>query len=587
MTERAGVGDVSGASAASPVIAETAEPSVIILSGLSGGGKTAASKLFEDLGYTVVDNLPGELLPQLAELVSSDRTRFAQVAIVMDVRAGDTMLALAAMRGALEGRGIRPRIVFLEARDEILIRRFSETRHAHPLGDQRGIASSIAEERSLLEPIRQEADIVIDTSDLSLRELRERLFTQLGTLTDPDQLAIQLISFGFKHGLPLEADLVFDVRFMQNPYYVAELRQSSGLTEAVKAYVLGQPVAGQFLDFVTSFLEFALPAYVAEGKSRLTIAIGCTGGYHRSIVMAEALAAWLRERECRAGRRLPSRAGSGVNLRRWLTPGIGVKRWMLVVFLGLLLLALAFAHMLRQATRDLAPGGILGTVIDTLTLQFLPYPVRGLIVAGVGVAIVLYGAIKLGRALTDPFRSDEAGQPLVELIYQKRFLARGPRIVAIGGGTGLSALLRGLKEHTSNLTAVVTVADDGGSSGVLRQSLGIPPVGDIRNCIAALADAEPLMNDLLQYRFPGGVGRRGPRAGRPCGRQPAPGGDDRRRGRATSRKGSDGSIASSRSGARSCRSRPSPSRSMPSSGMAGSSTGSPRSWRSTASNDCG
>jgi len=287
-----GAGSDPGPATLEPV---EAEPAVIILSGLSGGGKTAAAKLFEDLGYTVVDNLPGELLPDLAELVSSDRHRFAQVAIVMDVRSGDPTLALAAMRGALEGRGIRPRVVFLDARDEILIRRFSETRHAHPLGDQRGIASSIAEERSLLEPVRLEADIVIDTSDLSLRELRERLFTQLGTMEDPDQLAIQLISFGFKFGLPLEADLVFDVRFMQNPYYVAELRQSSGLTEAVRSYVLDQPVAEQFLGFAKAFLDFALPAYVAEGKSRLTIAIGCTGGYHRSIVIAEELAAWLRE----------------------------------------------------------------------------------------------------------------------------------------------------------------------------------------------------------------------------------------------------------------------------------------------------
>jgi RNase adapter protein RapZ len=291
VTDGAGIGDGSAAPAGP---SDAAEPAVIILSGLSGGGKTAAAKLFEDLGYTVIDNLPGELLSDLAELVSSDRVRFAHVAIVMDVRAGDTMLALAAMRGALEGRGIRPRIVFLEARDEILIRRYSETRHAHPLGDQHGIASSIAAERSLLEPIRQEADIVIDTSDLSLRELRERLFTQLGTMADPDQLAIQLISFGFKYGLPLEADLVFDVRFMQNPYYVAELRQSSGLTEAVRTFVLEQPVAGRFLEFVESFLAFALPAYVAEGKSRLTIAIGCTGGYHRSIVIAEELATWLR-----------------------------------------------------------------------------------------------------------------------------------------------------------------------------------------------------------------------------------------------------------------------------------------------------
>ncbi len=191
-----------------------------------------------------------------------------------------------------------------------------------------------------------------------------------------------------------------------------------------------------------------------------------------------------------------------MNLRRWLTPGIGVKRWLLVVFVGLVLLALAFAHLLRQATRDLAPGGPLTMVLDMLTLQFLPYPLRGLIVGAVGVTILVGGAIGLGRALTDPFRTDDGRQPLVELIYQKRFLARGPRIVAIGGGTGLSALLRGLKEHTSNLTAVVTVADDGGSSGVLRSGLGIPPVGDIRNCIAALADAEPLMNELLQYRFP-------------------------------------------------------------------------------------
>jgi uncharacterized cofD-like protein len=191
-----------------------------------------------------------------------------------------------------------------------------------------------------------------------------------------------------------------------------------------------------------------------------------------------------------------------VNLRRWLTPGIGVKRWLLVIFLGLLLLALAFAHLLRQISQDLEPGGLAGAFIDAATLQFLPYPLRGLIVGSIGVALVAIGAYRAIRSMTDPLRTSDDDQPLVEVIYQKRFLARGPRIVAIGGGTGLSTLLRGLKEHTSNLTAVVTVADDGGSSGVLRTELGIPPVGDIRNCIAALADAEPLMNELLQYRFP-------------------------------------------------------------------------------------
>jgi uncharacterized cofD-like protein len=191
-----------------------------------------------------------------------------------------------------------------------------------------------------------------------------------------------------------------------------------------------------------------------------------------------------------------------MNLRRWLTPGIGVKRWLLVMFAGLLLLTLGVAHLIRQATRDLQPGGVAQAILDAVSLQFLPYPLRGLIAGAAGVSLILLGAYGAARALTAPFRSAEGG-PLVELIYQKRFLARGPRIVAIGGGTGLSMLLRGLKEHTSHLTAIVTVADDGGSSGVLREELGIPPVGDIRRCIAALADAEPLMSELLQYRFPG------------------------------------------------------------------------------------
>jgi len=198
-----------------------------------------------------------------------------------------------------------------------------------------------------------------------------------------------------------------------------------------------------------------------------------------------------------------------VNLRRWLTPGIGVKRWLLVVFLGLLLLALAFAHLIRQVTRELEPGGLVGSLLDIATLQFLPFGLRGLIAGVIGVGLLFVGGRGVIRVVTAPFRSADVDQPLVEVIYQKRFLARGPRIVAIGGGTGLSVLLRGLKEHTSNLTAVVTVADDGGSSGVLRQELGIPPVGDIRNCIAALADAEPLMSDLLQYRFPDADGTTG------------------------------------------------------------------------------
>jgi UPF0042 nucleotide-binding protein len=270
---------------------------VVILSGLSGAGKTAATKLFEDLGYVCVDNLPGELLPELADLIAREPGRFEHVAIVLDVRAGEVPVAFAAMRGALEGRGIRPQVFFLEARDEVLIRRYSETRHRHPLAGSDGIAAGIAEERRILDAVRSEADVVLDTSELSLRELRERIFSQLWHVVEPDQLSIQLVSFGYKFGIPLDADLVFDVRFLQNPYYVPELRRLSGLTDGVRTYVLDQPLARRFLAAVHDLLELTIPAYVGEGKTRLTIAIGCTGGYHRSIVLAQELATWIGERE--------------------------------------------------------------------------------------------------------------------------------------------------------------------------------------------------------------------------------------------------------------------------------------------------
>ncbi len=191
-----------------------------------------------------------------------------------------------------------------------------------------------------------------------------------------------------------------------------------------------------------------------------------------------------------------------MTVRRWLQPGMGIKRWLLVVFAGELLLALAGAFLLRQLYRDVEISGPLAGLVYVATLQFFPYIVRGVILATIGAVMFGYGSYRVVRLLTDPFRA-AGDQPFVEVIYQKRFLARGPRIVAIGGGTGLSTLLRGLKEHSSNLSAVVTVADDGGSSGALRETLGVPAVGDIRNCIVALADAEPLMGELLQYRFPG------------------------------------------------------------------------------------
>jgi uncharacterized cofD-like protein len=200
-----------------------------------------------------------------------------------------------------------------------------------------------------------------------------------------------------------------------------------------------------------------------------------------------------------AGRARTTRERRMVGLRRWLKPGMGLKRWLLVVFLGELCLAVGGALLVRQVYREIGSDGPVEPLYYVLTLQFFPGISRILVLLGVGLGLFLFGSWKLLNALLEPFSRQE---PLVELIYQKRSLARGPKVVAIGGGTGLSTLLRGLKQVTSNITAVVTVADDGGSSGKLRDELGIAPVGDIRNCIAALADAEPAMTRLLQYRFP-------------------------------------------------------------------------------------
>ncbi len=269
-----------------------------IITGLSGAGKTAASKLFEDLGYTVVDNVPSELLADLAALVANDPERYRRVALVLDVRSGDAPRALGSAVGALHDRDIRPQIFFLEASDEALVRRFSETRHRHPLEtDHRGIATAIDRERLMLDDVRSMAQIIIDTTDLSQRQLRERITSALESSHEPDQISLQIISFGFKHGVPLEADLVFDVRFMENPFYVPELRSLTGLDDQVQQFVLAQPVTERFLEFMHDFYAFTIPAYQGEGKTRVTTAIGCTGGVHRSVAISERLAADLRKQD--------------------------------------------------------------------------------------------------------------------------------------------------------------------------------------------------------------------------------------------------------------------------------------------------
>lgn len=271
---------------------------VAIISGLSGAGKTSVSKLLEDGGYRVVDNLPAELLRNLAQLVAREPHNYERLALVVDARAGDAPVAFQQAVNALEARGISPQVFFLEARDDILIRRFSETRHRHPLDSHDlGVAASIARERDLLAEIRTAADVIIDTSDLSGRQLRERLF---GALEDPVSgagIALNLVSFGYKNGVPLEADVVLDCRFMENPFYIERLRPLNGLDAPVREFVLAQPITRRFLDTVQELLEATLPGYEAQGKGRLTVAIGCTGGQHRSIAIAEHIAQRWREGE--------------------------------------------------------------------------------------------------------------------------------------------------------------------------------------------------------------------------------------------------------------------------------------------------
>jgi UPF0042 nucleotide-binding protein len=270
------------------------EPSrarVAIISGLSGAGKTAASKLLEDVDYRVVDNLPAELLRNLAQLVAREPARYERLALVLDARAGDAPVAFQQAVSALEARDITPQVFFLEARDDVLIRRFSETRHRHPLdSNDQGVAASIARERELLADIRAEADVIIDTSELSGRQLRERLYGALDHQPGTAGMALHIISFGYKHGIPLEADVVFDCRFMENPFYIDRLRPLTGLDEPVREFVLSQPITRQFLDTVEEYLEETAPGYEAEGKGRLTVAFGCTGGQHRSIAIAEEIA---------------------------------------------------------------------------------------------------------------------------------------------------------------------------------------------------------------------------------------------------------------------------------------------------------
>jgi UPF0042 nucleotide-binding protein len=270
-----------------------AEPStpldVTVVTGMSGAGRSATADVLEDLGFFVIDNLPPALIPKVAEL-GRDRQGI-RFALVVDTRAGEYLPDLESALADLRETGARTRVLFLDAADEVLVRRFDETRRRHPVAESHRVSEGIARERELLEEIKGQADIVIDTSELNVHELRDRLREIIGEPADmPSGLQINVVSFGYKHGLPLDVDLVFDCRFLPNPHWIESLRPLPGTDAKVRRYVMKQEETQAFLEELSNLFELLLPAYVREGKSYLSIGVGCTGGRHRSVVIAAEIA---------------------------------------------------------------------------------------------------------------------------------------------------------------------------------------------------------------------------------------------------------------------------------------------------------
>jgi UPF0042 nucleotide-binding protein len=262
----------------------------VILTGLSGSGKTHAVRALEDLGYFCIDNLPTLLLPTVAELSMRNDAGLDKVAIVVDVREGGFVKEFPRVFRRLQAMpGLRPTLIFLEASHQALVRRFSETRRPHPLAPDRSATEGITEERGKLNAIRSMADLILDTTNLTVHELRDKFMRMSRDRSVRAEMIVNLVSFGYKHGIPVDADLVFDVRCLPNPHFVDSLRELTGRDAAVVRFMKRSEQSTDFIDRLTSFLRFALPHYVQEGKSYLTVAIGCTGGRHRSVMIAEAL----------------------------------------------------------------------------------------------------------------------------------------------------------------------------------------------------------------------------------------------------------------------------------------------------------
>ena len=262
---------------------------LVVITGHSGAGKSEAIAAFEDGGYFCVDNLPPRMIDSLGELFRHEGSGVERAAVVSDVRGGEYFDDLVQVLDDLERGGLKPQVLFLEADEETLLNRYKETRRRHPLAPEGRIVEGIRAERELLAPLRERADMVMDTSDLTGAKLRRRIAEEMLGEEDGGELALTLLTFGFKNGPPRDADLTLDVRFLPNPHYVDELRPLTGLDEAVRAYVESGTQAGEFYGRLLPLLEFLIPAYVAEGKSHLTIAVGCTGGRHRSVTVTDRI----------------------------------------------------------------------------------------------------------------------------------------------------------------------------------------------------------------------------------------------------------------------------------------------------------
>jgi UPF0042 nucleotide-binding protein len=270
---------------------------LVIISGLSGAGKSSALNVFEDAGYFCVDNLPAEMIRSLADLFMHKGSKVERAAVVSDSRGGEYLSALAGVIDELDAVGLAHRVVFLSADEQTLLNRYKETRRRHPLAPQGSVVDGIRREQELLAPVRERADLVIDTSGLSAAALRRKVADELLEPGTPSRLAVTFASFGHKHGPPRDADLAFDVRFLPNPHWEADLRPLTGFDQRIVDYVGRDGRLAELYAHVVPLLEYLLPQYLAEGKAHLVVAVGCTGGRHRSVVIAEHLAAHFRDRD--------------------------------------------------------------------------------------------------------------------------------------------------------------------------------------------------------------------------------------------------------------------------------------------------